>query len=44
MDLIRLCQSGFRNVTAGSGTALTEQHGKVLSRFADTVFLCYDND
>lgn len=44
MDLIRLNQSGFRNVTAGSGTALTEQHGKILSRFAETVFLCYDSD
>ncbi|MCF7796917.1 MAG: DNA primase [Lentisphaeria bacterium] len=44
LDLIRLYQSGFHNVAAGSGTALTEQHGKILSRFADTVFLCYDSD
>ncbi len=44
LDLIRLYQAGFHQVTAGSGTALTGQHGKILRRFADTVFLCYDRD
>jgi DNA primase len=44
MDVISLHQAGFDNSVAGLGTALTEEQALLISRYADTVFLCYDND
>ncbi len=43
-DFLRLFVSGFENVVAGSGTALTEGHARVLKRFTQKVYLCYDGD
>jgi DNA primase len=43
-DFLSLYQNGVRNVVATSGTAFTEGHGKLLSRFCENVFLCYDSD
>jgi len=43
-DFLRLFVSGFTNVVAGSGTALTQGHAKVLKRFTKKVMLCYDGD
>ena len=43
-DLLRLWENGFRNVVAVSGTAFTEQHAKILGRYADRGILCYDSD
>ncbi len=43
-DVMRLWESGIRNVIAVSGTAFTEEHGKIISRYASRAYLCYDND
>lgn len=44
MDLIALYQNGIKNVVAVSGTALTPQQVKLLSRFTNNVFLLFDAD
>ncbi len=44
MDLISLSQAGFRNTVASSGTALTREQAKTISRYADKVFIAYDGD
>ena len=44
MDVISLHQAGFDNAVAGLGTALTEEQALLISRYANTVYLCYDND
>lgn len=44
MDLVTLFQSGFQNVVASSGTALTQEQAAVIGRYADTVFVVYDGD
>ena len=43
-DLLRLWDSGIHNVIAVSGTAFTEQHTQILSRYASGALLCYDSD
>jgi DNA primase len=43
-DLIACHRAGIKHVVATSGTALTEQHAKLLKRFADTAILCLDSD
>lgn len=43
-DFLRIYLAGYENVVAGSGTALTEGHSKVLKRFTNKVLLCYDGD
>ncbi|MEA2077217.1 MAG: DNA primase [Candidatus Marinimicrobia bacterium] len=44
MDFLQLYQHGYINVVAGSGTAFTDEHARLLRRFADEVILCYDSD
>ena len=44
MDVIAFHQYGFTNAVAGLGTALTPEQAKLLSRYADEVYLCYDSD
>ena len=44
IDCIRLQTGGFPNSVAGQGTAFTEDHVKMLSRFARQVALVYDDD
>ena len=44
MDLLQLFQHGIRNVVATSGTALTPQHARLIRRFTQKVYLCYDSD
>jgi DNA primase len=44
MDLLQLYQAGIRNVVATSGTALTEEHARLIRRYTNRVFLCYDAD
>ena len=44
MDVIALHKSGFTNAVATLGTALTEQHAKIISRYTKEVVLCYDSD
>lgn len=44
MDFLQLYQSGIRNVVATSGTALTEEHARLIRRYTNRVYLCYDAD
>lgn len=44
MDLIMSHQAGIQNIVAVSGTSLTEDHIKILKRFADKVLLSFDQD
>jgi len=43
-DVIACHSVGIANVVAASGTALTEQHSKILKRYADKIILCLDQD
>jgi len=44
MDLVSLYQAGFRNVVATMGTALTSDHGRMLSRITKNVIVLFDGD
>ncbi|MYC72524.1 MAG: DNA primase [Gemmatimonadetes bacterium] len=44
MDLISLAQAGIQHVVATSGTALTEDHCRLLARYARQVVLLFDGD
>lgn len=44
MDFLQLYQAGIRNVVATSGTALTEEHARLIRRYTNRVYLCYDAD
>lgn len=44
MDVIALYQAGITQSVASMGTSLTEQQAKLISRLADTVYICYDGD
>ena len=43
-DVISLWQVGVKNVVASSGTAFTNQQGRLLKRFADKAYLFFDAD
>ncbi len=43
-DAIAAHKAGIKNVVAVSGTALTEQHVKIIKRYAEEVILCLDQD
>ena len=43
-DAVACHKAGVENVVAVSGTALTEQHVKIIKRYADSVVLCLDQD
>lgn len=43
-DVIFLWQAGIRNVVATLGTALGEEHFRILSRLTDRVILAFDAD
>lgn len=43
-DVLACHRVGMTNVVAVSGTALTEQHVKLLKRYVDKVVLCLDQD
>lgn len=44
IDVITLHQAGFDNTVATMGTALTEEHTRLLGRYTKELVLCYDND
>ncbi|GMO58909.1 MAG: DNA primase [Treponemataceae bacterium] len=44
MDVLAYHQCGFSNALAPLGTALTQEHVRFLSRFADTVYTSFDSD
>lgn len=43
-DLIKTYQAGFKNVVASSGTALTNEQIKLLSRYTKNIIILYDAD
>ncbi|HRH93603.1 MAG TPA: toprim domain-containing protein, partial [Candidatus Peribacteria bacterium] len=43
-DVVAAHKAGVKNVVAVSGTALTEDHVRLLKRYADSVVLCLDQD
>jgi DNA primase len=44
IDVIRCHQAGFTNAVAAQGTAFTEDHARILHRYADSVILVFDSD
>ena len=44
MDFLQLYQAGIKTVVAISGTSLTMNHAKILSRITNKVILLYDGD
>ena len=44
LDVVGLVQAGVANVVAPLGTALTEEHLRLLKRYADRVVFLYDGD
>jgi len=44
LDLIACFMSGVQNIVAPQGTAFTEQHARLLKRYANEVVLCFDSD
>ncbi len=43
-DVISLYQNGIKNVLGVLGTAVTEDHGKLLKRFVDKILVLFDGD
>ncbi|MDD3831839.1 MAG: DNA primase [Clostridia bacterium] len=44
MDVISMYQAGYYNCVASMGTALTKEQAKLLKKFTDSVYICYDGD
>lgn len=44
MDMILSFQSGIKNIVACKGTALTLGQIDLIKKYADTIFLCFDQD
>ena len=44
MDVITLHQAGFTDAVATLGTAITDEHALMLSRYVEEVLVCYDAD
>ena len=44
MDVVSLSNAGFREAVATLGTALSEDHVQLLSRFTDKIHLVFDGD
>lgn len=44
IDVIRCHQAGFKTAVAAQGTAFTEDHARMLRRYADGVVLVFDSD
>ncbi len=44
MDVVALQQAGFTNAVATLGTAITPDQARIMSRYAQTVYISYDSD
>lgn len=44
IDLLSSHKVGVENIAATGGTALTEKQCKLIKRYADTVYFCFDTD
>ncbi len=44
MDAVSLHAGGISNAVASLGTALTTEHCRLLARYAERIYICYDSD
>ena len=44
LDLIACFMGGVQNIVAPQGTAFTDQHARIIKRYANEVVLCFDSD
>ncbi len=44
MDVISLNQAGFENAVATCGTAITDEHARIMAQYVNEVIICYDSD
>ncbi len=44
MDVVALASAGVKTAVASLGTALTPDQAKLLKRYVDGVYICYDGD
>jgi DNA primase len=44
LDLIACFMNGVQNIVAPQGTAFTDQHARLLKRYANEAVLCFDSD
>ena len=44
LDLIACFTNGVQNIAAPQGTAFTDQHARIIKRYANEVVLCFDSD
>lgn len=44
MDVISLYKSGINYTVASLGTAFTENQAKLIKKYSDEVYICYDSD
>ena len=44
MDVIALHQAGFDTAVASMGTSLTKDQARLIKRYCDKVYICYDGD
>ena len=44
MDMVSLFQAGIKNCAATMGTALTEEHAKLIKRMTPNVYVLFDSD
>ena len=44
MDALRLHKCGFTEAVASLGTSLTQEQAKLLARYSDRCYICYDSD
>ncbi|MBR6917510.1 MAG: DNA primase [Clostridia bacterium] len=44
VDVVTLHQAGFENAVATLGTAITEDHARLIKKYTDLVYISYDSD
>ena len=44
MDVIALHAAGFENAVATLGTAITQEHARIISKYTKSVLISYDMD
>jgi DNA primase len=44
IDLISLYQAGIKNVVAALGTSFTQEQARLISRYAEKIYLLFDSD
>lgn len=44
MDVVSLYSNGIKNSVGTLGTAFSEAHARLLARYTDSIYLCFDSD